>query len=145
MKKLIAKLSVWLVAVCTLVVAIGFTSCATPKSADGEIVRVRANTYVITVTKAEEGATLKDVMTQMQADGKIVYTDVGGMITEIDGYAPDSAAHEFFALYTSLEDFTSVSYGVVEIEGVSYASAIVGYEGLPAVVGEKYIWSVATW
>ena len=144
MKKLLAKLSWLFTAACALVLAVCFTACATPKGADGEVV-IEGNTYVITVTVAEEGSTLKDVMEQMQEDGKIAYTDVGGMITEMGGYAPDSDAHEFFALYTSLEGVTSAAYGTMEVGGVTYESAILGYGSLPAVVGEVYIWAIATW
>ena len=145
MKKLLEKLSVWVVAVCSLVLAIGLTACVSQKRADGTVASVDNNTYVIEITAADDGATLKDVMLQMQADGKLAFTDEGGMITNINGYTPDSAAHEFFALYTSCEGYTSASYGTIVIEGTTYESAILGYASLPAVVGEIYIWAIATW
>ena len=137
MKKVWTKLSSWILAICALVLAIGLTSC-TPRTSESVLL-------VITVTEAEEGATLKDVMTQMKEDGELTFTDVGGMITEINGYVPDSDAHEFLALYTSLDGYTFAAYGTIVVDGVTYESSIVGYDILPAVVGETYIWGVSTW
>ena len=137
MKKVWTKLSSCFLAICALVLAIGLTSC-TPRTSESVVL-------VITVTEAEEGATLKDVMTQMKEDGELTFTDVGGMITEINGSVPDSDAHEFLALYTSLDGYTFAAYGTIVVDGVTYESSIVGYEALPAVVGETYIWGVSTW
>ena len=137
MKKLLAKLSMLMMAICSLVLAIGLTSCM-PRTSESVVL-------VITVTEAEEGATLKDIMTQMKEEGELTFTDVGGMITEINGYVPNSDAHEFLALYTSLDGYTFAAYGTIVVDGVTYESSIVGYETLPAIVGETYIWGVSTW
>ncbi|MBQ8427695.1 MAG: hypothetical protein IJX18_00405, partial [Clostridia bacterium] len=97
MKKMLAKLSAIVLAVCTLVLTICLVACG--KEANGELVKAEENLLVIRVTAAPEGATLKDVMDKMESEGKISFEESGGMILSVNGRGVSD--NEFWGLYTS--------------------------------------------
>ena len=141
MKKCLKKFSALLLVVCTLVVSVCLVACS--KEADGEVVKAEENLLVIRVTDAPEGATLKDVMEKMQADGEISFEQSGGMILSVNGKG--TQGNSFWCLYTSDADFANSAWGSTELDGVTYDSATFGYERLPVFEGELYIWQIATW
>ena len=139
MRKFLAKVSALILVVFTLIV--GLTACR--KEACGEVVKAEECLLVIRVTDAPDGATLKDVMDKMQAEGKIAFEESGGMILSVDGKVP--TGNEFWGLYTSATDYANGGWGSAEVDDVTYDSAILGYASLPAIEGELYIWKISTW
>ncbi|MBQ9118331.1 MAG: hypothetical protein IJY11_03915 [Clostridia bacterium] len=147
MKKLLRKLTLIGLVVCTLVVCLCAAACS-GKAADGNVVYVAEDALAITVTEAEEGATLKDVMKKMQEDGKITYVEDGsGMVTTINGRKAVSGASggEYWALFTSDENYGDTD-SALTIEGLPTCYyAMVGYASMPAVEGETYLWAIESW
>jgi hypothetical protein len=82
-------------------------------------------------------------MDKMQEDGEISFEQSGGMILTVNGKG--TAGREFWGLYTSATDFANSGWGSVVVDGVTYDSATLGYESLPALEGETYIWKISTW
>ena len=141
MKRCKTKLLTWLLVLYSLLLGVCLFACGqTQGDTNG---RVCCAKVVVEVTAAEDGDTLKDVMDKLQAEGKLSFVDQGGMITEINGHAV--TGNEFWALYTSLEDYANTDWGTTSYKGITYASAMLGYASLPAEVGAVYVWEISVW
>ena len=142
MKKQAKRWQGLLLTIFVLLFSVVVAACGS-KKADGDVLFREEGTLVISVTGAEDGSTLKDVMKSMQEKGKLAFSEDGnGFIKTVDGY---SKTGEYWFLYTSCTEYTNVGYGTTVYEGKEYASAILGYESLPAVEGALYIWKSAAW
>ena len=141
MKKFWTKLVAFCATICALAGLLCLSSCtALPKQADGTVVHREAGLLIILIDSAEEGATLKDAMTKMQADGKITFEEDGtGMILSVDGYAASGSG--WWGLYTSDEEFDMgyPEYNLYVGAEIYYCSSL-GYALLPVAVGETYVW-----
>lgn len=96
---------------------------------------------VIKAEQAEAGATLIDLMEDLQAEGALSYEISGGMITSVNGVANAADFSACWMLYTSDEEMANAEWGTVEYNGQTFGSAIVGAEALEVLEGEYYVWS----
>ena len=146
MKKWLAKISVCLVALCTFAFGVMAAGCGgkTPKAAQGKVLYADENTVVMTVLSAEEGATLKDVMTVLKEEGELTFVDDGtGMIVSVNERGV--SGNEFWGIYTSAKDYSNTAWGTTEYDGETLGSAMFGYVALPALEGEFYVLELTTW
>ena len=103
--------------------------------------QVTEDMVAIRVLKVQGEETLIGVMQTLQADGELTFTESGGMIMSVNGKENAADWSACWMLYTSDEEMSNAEWGVVEYDGKSYASAILGAEGLTVAVGEYYILS----
>ena len=122
-------------AVCMLV------ACDKQGSAKAEILSKTDTMVVIKVNETEGFATLLAAMNYLQDEGKLTFEFSGGMIVSVEGKTNASDWSACWMLYTSDKEMSNMEWGVVEYDGKSYASAILGAESLTVAVGEYYILS----
>ena len=122
-------------AVCMLV------ACDKQGSAKAEILSKTDTMVVIKVNETEGFATLLDAMNYLQDEGKLTFEFSGGMVVSVEGKTNASDWSACWMLYTSDKEMSNTEWGVVEYDGKSYASAILGAESLTVAVGEYYILS----
>ena len=122
-------------AVCMLV------ACDKQGSAKAEILSKTDTMVVIKVNETEGFATLLAAMNYLQDEGKLTFEFSGGMIVSVEGKTNASDWSACWMLYTSDKEMSNTEWGVVEYDGKSYASAILGAESLTVAVGEYYILS----
>ena len=108
--------------------------------AKASVVQVTDTMLVIQVSEVEGEVTLFSVMEDLQKGGKIEFTVVGGMITEINEKANAADYSSCWMLYTSDEDLSTSEWGTVLYEGMTCGGTIVGAQELPVTAGAYYIW-----
>ena len=140
--KMKRKIYLFFTLLLTLVTAVCmFVACDKEGSAKAEILSKTDTMVVIKVNETEGFATLLDAMNYLQDEGKLTFEFSGGMIVSVEGKTNASDWSACWMLYTSDKEMSNTEWGVVEYDGKSYASAILGAESLTVAVGEYYILS----
>lgn len=111
----------------------------------------QAKTVVSVATKQEvlvalyceetDGADmLITAMNDLKENGSLQFEIVGGMVTSIGGVENAADFSKCWMLYTTDAALSNTEWGVIEYDGKSLGSAIVGAESLPIKAGEYYVW-----
>lgn len=98
---------------------------------------------VIHVGVCRDEYKLSDVMEALQTEGKITYTMNGTFMSSLNGVTPEGT--NFWALYTSDEEFSNTAWGSYEYNGKNYGSSSLGMESLAVAEGEYYIWALSSY
>lgn len=94
----------------------------------------------ILVESVEGDATLIDVMTALQEEGKLNFTTNGqGMIQSINGKQNAADWSEYWALYISDAELSDMNYGI-EWNGRQLGFSNFGAEALTVEAGGVYVW-----
>lgn len=128
--------------ICTLLIgAFGF-ACQT-KADKESVVRLieREGLYVMYCEESNGTDKLLDAMENLRQEGELAFEISGGMVTSIGGVANAADFTKCWMLYTSDAELSNTEWGVVEYDGESLGSAIVGVENLTIKTGEYYVWS----
>lgn len=132
MKRKITVFFTMLIAAVTLVFAVfSFTACNEKKDVEPVVI------YMET-TPISRGQSLLDVMTTLEADGELSFTEENGMIVKLNGTKNEGSS--YWMLYTSDAEYANTAWGTYEYEGQTYGSATLGATELPFKVKETYIW-----
>lgn len=140
--------------VCVVITAAAFAACNKDASDFAEILESGSNTVVIRSVKTDNSVSLADVLLSLKESGKLDLEgqngDMGFYITSVNGYSPDASKNEFWAVYTTLENYEGVAYsdaalGTFEYGGKRLGSASFGVSGLPMVEGELYVITISTY
>lgn len=136
MKRKITVFFTMLVTAVTLVfAAFSFTACNEKKDVEPVVI------YMET-TPVSRGQSLLDVMTTLEEDGELSFTEENGMIVKLNG--TKNAGSSYWMLYTSDAEYANTAWGTYEYEGQTYGSATLGATELPFKVKETYIWVYQT-
>ena len=118
-------------------------SCVKPT-----VVKSDENTVAITADSKyfaiAEDTTLIDYMNKLKADGLLDFTIADGMITAIGGKQNPADFSSCWMLYTSDSELSNSAWGILEVDGEVYASAICGATDLIIKEGEVYLWAFVT-
>ena len=87
---------------------------------------------------------LIDYMQALKQDGFFDFTIVDGMVTAINGKENPADFTSCWMLYTDDADMSNTSWGTIELDGKTYASAISGAEDLTIKDGTVYVWTYVT-
>ncbi len=87
---------------------------------------------------------LINAMNDLKAEDSLQFEIVGGMVSSIGGLANAADYSACWMLYTTDKELSNSEWGVVEYNGQSLGSAIVGVESLPLKAGEYYVWAYQT-
>lgn len=136
------------------VVIFTFTACAgDTASSAGASVLESSDKLAVIEANATSGS-LEEAMAALKEAGELTYegseSEYGFYLTSVNGYIPDEAANEYWAIYTTLGEYEGVEYssseyGTCEYDGKTCASASYGISGLPMVEGEIYVLAVASY
>ena len=127
------------------------TAC-TNDEADAKLLE-NSKTLIVIEANAT-GGSMKDAMAKFKEAGNLDYEgetgEFGFYLTSVNGYTPDAAKHEFWAVYTTLGEYegvvySNVDYGTYEYNGKTLASAAYGISGLPLIAGNLYILTISTY
>lgn len=148
----------WLAAVAAVVsvvlATVAFAACGEKDAPRATLVKSEEKLVVITADKTDAEKSLADALAYFAEQGTLTYEATGSgdsfYLTSINGYTPDSAAHEFWAIYTTLGEYENVSYsnaeyGTYEYNGLILNSASFGAAGLPLVEGQTYLFALSTY
>ena len=151
MKKL--KFTAFLLAI-FFVAVLTVTACA-DNAAKPVGASVLENTEKLVVFEAMlTGGSLEDAMAEFKGAGEFTYegteSEYGFYLTSVNGYTPDAAANEYWAVYTTLGEYEGVEYsnseyGTYDYNGKTCASASYGVSGIPMIEGELYVIAIATY
>ena len=83
-------------------------------------------------------------MHDLKEGGSLQFEIVGGMVSSIGGLDNAADYSACWMLYTTDTELSNTEWGVVEYDGKSLGSAIVGAESLPLKAGEYYVWRYQT-
>lgn len=119
------------VAVTLVFAAFSFTACNEKKDVEPVVI------YMET-TPVSRGQSLLDVMTTLEEDGELSFTEENGMIVKLNGTKNEGSS--YWMLYTSDAEYANTAWGTYEYEGQTYGSATLGATELPFKVKETYIW-----
>ena len=107
------------------------------------------------VIEAEaDGGSLQDALNALSESGEISIEGTDGeyglYITSVNGRSADSAANEYWAIYTTLGELDGVSYssgeyGSFDYDGKTLSSALYGAGGLIMAKGELYALKLETY
>ena len=98
--------------------------------------------FTVEISNVESGATVLDYMNYLQAEGEFTFVIESGMVISMNGIS--GASNQYWMLYTDDENNSNATWGTITANGVTYASASLGCESLPAVDGATYIWRLMT-
>lgn len=139
MKRKIWVLSFLLALVCACLCFVGCDKKDEQKTVECSVISSTQTQVVISVTSLTGEWTLEECMEKLSTEGQITYTLSGGMLTELNGKA--NGGNNYWMLYTSDAEFANTSWGTVDYDGKTYASAVFGAETLPVKEGNTYIWA----
>ena len=88
------------------------------------------------------GKTLKDYMDYLVADGVLTYQLSGTMLDSVNGVK--NGLKSYWMLYTDDADNSNNTWGTIEKDGKTYASAMYGICELPIKDGCTYILTYQT-
>ncbi|MCX4313571.1 MAG: hypothetical protein OSJ83_06925 [Clostridia bacterium] len=115
---------------------------------------VKNDEKLVMIEALATGGSLEDALNELKTKGELDYvgsqSEYGCYLISINGYVPDAAEHEFWAIYTSLTEYDGVTYsneefGTYDYAGETYVSAAYGISGMPLVSGYVYILAVTTY
>ena len=134
------SLFVWLTAL--LVAFLAFSCGKTTKNqADENTVVIHPSNDVLVL---QSDTTFMEYLEAMKEKGLIDFTTSSGMIISVNGIENKSTganSMKCWMVYTSDESQSNQAYGVLEYEGVSYASASFGADML--IVKEEFVYILA--
>lgn len=124
------------------ILSLSFAACK-PQSAQGDenTVVIRPNEEVLVLG---ETTSLMDYLAAMQDKGLLTFTANNGMIDSVNGIENQTSSANsgsYWMIYTSDPDFSEASYGTLDYQGETYASATVGAEQL--IVSIDYVYLLA--
>ena len=141
-----------LLMVAVMAVSGGILTACTKDEADAKLLE---NSQTLVVIEANAtGGSMKDAMAKLKGAGDLDYEgsegEFGFYLTSVNGYTPNAAKNEFWAVYTTLGEYdgvtySNVEYGTYEYDGKTLASAAYGISGLPLIKGHLYILTVSTY
>ncbi|MBQ2715069.1 MAG: hypothetical protein IJF76_05525 [Clostridia bacterium] len=109
---------------------------------------MESKTYLVN-TEGTDMAHLGDLLEYLQETEGLLYTESGGFISSVNGYAPDSTKNEFWGIYTDLKigdiPYFDNSWGTVEVENKVLGSATKGIAELPLSNGATYVLAISTY
>ena len=116
-----------------------FASCG--GKAECKLLESQETRVVISVTQTDGKGTLLDCMEYLaERESSFTFEVVGGMVTKINGKANAADFSSCWMLYTTDGEMANTEWGVVEYDGKTLGSAIVGAESLLVETDELYIW-----
>ena len=95
---------------------------------------------VITPSENFAGKTLKECMDDLKAHGELDFTVKSGMISSINGIDNPADYSYCWMLYTDDAENSNDTWGTIEHEGKTYASATLGATELVIARDCTYIW-----
>ena len=98
--------------------------------------------FTVDISNVNSDATVLDYMNYLKDNGEISFTIENGMVTSMNGVS--GASNQYWMLYTNDENNSNTAWGTITANGVTYASATLGAELLPATDGATYIWRLMT-
>lgn len=136
---------------CLFVTPIAFGGCnnpfhsseATATSITCTVEKKTDDCLILHVTDLQGEYTLSEAMATLQSKGEISYAVADGMMTTLNGVTPEG--RNFWALYTSDEEFSNTAWGSYEYNGKNYGSSSLGMESLAVAEGEYYIWALSSY
>lgn len=149
MKKSIKVLAV----VLTLVALVLSFSACTGEKGEFRIVVIRdgkVDEYVLDSTGSDMNFLIDAFVTlQSDTESEFSYALSGTFLSMVNGYTAVSSNNEFWAIYTDCEidglKYYDLSWGEVDYDGASYASALKGITELPLNGGTTYIVKLSTY
>lgn len=142
MKKKLSIVSILLVlmlALCAFAACGKGTAKVTVLESEGEVLAIRAD-------ETKTDVSFGDVLLDLKESGKIQFEatngDYGLYITSVNGKL--ASGNEFWAVYTTLEEYEGVSYSNTDYGTYTYGDTVcpsssVGVDGLPMIEGYLYI------
>ena len=127
------KIKVLLLSLLFVFSLVFFPSCGKDKDVEPVVID-------LTTVGVQSGETLLDIMEEMQAEGKLTFVCVDGMVTSINGTANSITYNPCWMLYTTDEENANSDWGTVEYNGETLGSAIVGADALEVLTGCIYVW-----
>lgn len=109
---------------------------------------------LVAIKASAAGGSLEEAMASFRDAGKLTYegseSEYGFYLTSVNGYTPDEAANEYWAVYTTLGEYEGVEYsnagyGTFDYDGKTCSGASYGISGIPMVEGEIYVLTVETY
>ncbi len=137
-----------------LAAAFCLTACRKNPQGTAKLVSAEGNTIVIEGLRTDTSVSLADVLYSFKEEGKLTFEaqdgDYGWQIMSVNGYVPDAAKNEFWAIYTTLEEYggdlySDTSWGTFVYDGKTLGSAAYGASGMPVIEGELYILTLSTY
>ena len=118
-------------------------SCVKPTvvKSDEDTIVITADSNYFAITDETK---LIDYMNKLKADGLLDFVIADGMITAIAGKENPADFSSCWMLYTSDTELSNSAWGILEVDGVTYSSAISGATDLTIKDGEVYIWAYVT-
>lgn len=136
------KVIVFFTLFCTLLISLFGFACQPETEKGSKVTLIEKDGYYAVYCEESNGADkLLDVMEDLRADGKIAFEISGGMVVSIGGVANAADFSECWMLYTTDAALSNAEWGVLEYDGKSLGSAIVGADALPVKTGEYYVWA----
>ena len=136
-RKMISLLLMVITLICFMACGGGKVECS--------LAGVEETRVVILVEQTDGKGTLLDCMEYLaEKEETFAYKMVGGMLTEINGKANAADFSACWMLYTSDDEMSNTEWGVIEYEGATLGSAVVGAEVLLVEEGEIYVWIYQT-
>ena len=136
----------------TAIMALSLTACFGGVDKDGFCTVVLADgdkteEYSVDLTKVTGDNGLYSVLEAMQAEGMPLVFDSYGMLASVGSLNPDSSAHEYIRIYTSVESDFDVSdwFAETEYKGVRLGTSGFGASDMQVVDGGIYYLAIETW
>lgn len=160
------KLLTWILVAVLVVLTIALVACVDkpktielddldlPELKDDQgaiIIKNRNNTYTVHVVtvgaKGTDATTVEGVLDYLVDQGKLSYTKDGTMLTDLANLNPDSGAHEYISLYTSVQSDWGTGAGdnAYKIGDVSVSYANYGFTQMKFEAGAVIYFEIATW
>ena len=136
------------------VITLTFTACAGDTAALSDAVVIEGSDNFVIIKANSTGGSLEEAMSSLKEEGFLTYEssngEYGSYLISVNGYVPDEAANEYWAIYTTLGEYEGVEYsnseyGTYDYDGKTCASASYGISGLPMVNGEIYVLAVESY
>ena len=125
-----------------------FTACSDNTASSAAAAVIKSSDKLVVIEAKATGGSLEEAMSALKEAGELTYegseSEYGFYLTSVNGYTPDEAANEYWAVYTTLGEYEGVEYsnseyGTYDYNGKTCASASYGISGLPAVENEIYV------
>lgn len=137
-----------------LAVSLTLSACTAGKATSAAASLLESTQKIVVIEAKATGGSLEEAMAALSKSGDLTYegaeSEYGFYLISVNGYVPDSAANEYWAIYTTLGEYegvaySSAEYGTYDYNGKTCASASYGVSGIPMVAGEVYILTVASY
>ena len=121
--------------------AFSLIACENTANESGEETTV--SPVVITIDSdfaVTDDTTLIDYMNYLKSQNELNFTITNGMVDSFNGVKNTGDFSKCWMLYTDDADYSNQAWGSINIDGVTYNSAVLGANDLPITQGKTYIW-----